>query len=144
MNREETIKLLALIKVAYPTAYRDMDNTTKNATVNMWMATFPKVPYNVMEMAFNHFRLVSKFPPTVADITEELKTLYYKALDGAMVARTFGEKEELKGNMWIMEQTVAYKNGDIFGLNGEKVAREIGDGYMDPALFCGENEVAGK
>ena len=35
MTREESIKLLALIKVAYPTAYKDMDNASKQATVNI-------------------------------------------------------------------------------------------------------------
>ena len=33
MNKQEAIKLLALIKVAYPTAYKDMDQASKQATV---------------------------------------------------------------------------------------------------------------
>ena len=41
MNKQEATQLLALIKVAYPTAYRDLDAATKKATVNMWAMSFP-------------------------------------------------------------------------------------------------------
>ena len=85
MNRQEAIKLLALIKVAYPSTYKDMDNTSKNATVNMWQSTFSDVPYVIMELAFDHFRRVSKFAPTPADMFDELKTLYYRAVGDAMI-----------------------------------------------------------
>ena len=112
MNREESIKLLALIKVAYPTAYKDMDNASKQATVNMWQSTFQDMPYPIMEMAFNHFRLISKFPPTVAEMAEELKTLYYEALQGAMVAKSFGTEEDLISCKRIMQYTEAYKSGE--------------------------------
>ena len=112
MNREESIKLLALIKVAYPTAYKDMDNASKQATVNMWHSTFQAVPYPIMEMAFNHFRLQSKFPPTVAEIAEELKTLYYEAMQGAMIAKNFGTKEDMMSCQRIMQYTEVYKSGE--------------------------------
>ena len=80
MTREESIKLLALIKDAYPSSYKDMDKTSAEATVNMWCTSFPDVPYIIMEMAFNNFRMNSKFPPTVADICDELRSLYWVAL----------------------------------------------------------------
>ena len=51
MNKTEATKLLALIKIAYPTAYRDMDDASKVATVNMWQMSFPDVPYPIMEQA---------------------------------------------------------------------------------------------
>ena len=81
MTREESIKLLAIIKVAYPTAYRDMDKESKIATVNMWQVSFSDVPYILMEMAFNNYRLKNKFAPTVAEIAEELKHIYFAALE---------------------------------------------------------------
>jgi hypothetical protein len=111
MNREESIKLLALIKVAYPSAYKDMDTASKQATVNMWHNTFPKVPYQIMELAFNRYRLVSKFPPTVADMVESLKGVYYQALEGAELTRMFGTQEELNAYLAIMDHTEPYKSG---------------------------------
>ena len=79
MNKTEATKLLALIKVAYPTSYRDLDKATTDATINMWHVTFSDVPFNIMVIAFEHFRRISKFPPTVAEMCEELKSVYFKA-----------------------------------------------------------------
>lgn len=110
MNREESIKLLALIKVAYPTAYKDMDNASKQATVNMWQTTFQETPYPIMEMAFNRFRMASKFPPTVAEMCEELRHLYWQATEDAVVAASLGQKERVGTYEWIMSQTSRYRN----------------------------------
>lgn len=127
MNREESIKLLALIKVAYPTAYKDMDNASKQATVNMWHTTFPKVPYQIMEMAFNRFRMASKFPPTVAEMCEELKHLHWQAIEESMQAAAFGRGDDLHKYEWIMEQTAVYKS----------------DGYLDAPILSGIKALEG-
>lgn len=111
MNREESIKLLALIKVAYPTAYKDMDKETKLATVNMWQTTFPSVPYAVMEMAFNRFRKASKFPPTVADMAEELVNVHYQALEEALTAHAIGDNTSIDLYREVMRITEPYKSG---------------------------------
>lgn len=111
MNREESIKLLALIKVAYPSAYKDMDKETKLATVNMWKTTFPSVPYAIMEMAFNRFRMTSKFPPTVAEMAEELVNVHYQALEGAMNAQSLGDYESIDLYRGVMSITEQYKSG---------------------------------
>lgn len=116
MNKQEAIKLLALIKVAYPTAYRDMDQASKQATVNMWAGSFPDVPYPIMEQAFNHFRMVSKFPPTVAEMVEELKQIHFQALEGAMIHKTMGNEEEVKRYRAIMACTSRYKDSSNLGL----------------------------
>lgn len=84
MTREESIKLLAIIKVAYPAAYRDMDKESKLATVNMWQISFSDVPYVLMEMAFNNYRLKNTFSPTVSEMAEELKHIYFIALEDSL------------------------------------------------------------
>ena len=120
MNKQEAIKLLALIKVAYPTAYKDMDQASKQATVNMWASSFPDVPYSIMEQAFNHFRMVSKFPPTVAEMVEELKTIHYQALEGAMIYKNLGNAEEVERYRAIMACTSRYKSKKQFFLPNSK------------------------
>lgn len=109
MTREESIKLLALIKVAYPTAFKDMDNDTKHATVAMWQSTFPNTPYAIMEMAFDRFRRVSKFPPTVAEMYEQLHNLYYEAV---MDAHTALSEEDKKRAKIVISYTNMYR-GEI-------------------------------
>lgn len=116
MNKQEAIKLLALIKVAYPTAYKDMDQASKQATVNMWAGSFPDIPYPIMEQAFNHFRMVSKFPPTVAEMVDELKHIHFQATECALIQKTLGNDEEVRRYRAIMACTSRYKDDSNLGL----------------------------
>lgn len=131
MNKQEAIKLLALIKVAYPAAYRDMDNASKQATVNMWAGSFPDVPYPIMEQAFNHFRMVSKFPPTVAEMVEELKQVHYQALECAMIHKNLGNEEEVKRYRAIMACTSRYKDSSNLGLQLSSLPNLLTGGEND-------------
>lgn len=132
MNKQDAVKLLALIKVAYPTAYRDMDEASKKATVNMWQMSFPEVPYPIMEQAFNHFRMVSKFPPTVAEMVEELKHIHYLALEQANIQQLMGNHEAMKQCMSVMSVTAKYK--DAYYLGGLDMTRLQG-------MIGGESDV---
>ena len=108
MNREEATKFLALIKIAYPKAYRNMDNDSIIATITMWNNTFADVPYAIMEMAFDHFRKTSEFEPTVANIYKELKGLYYTALSDVM---TTDNETKINLGKYIMQHTNRFKDG---------------------------------
>lgn len=138
MNREESIKLLALIKVAYPTAYKDMDKETKLATVNMWQTTFQYVPYAIMEMAFNRFRMASKFPPTVAEMAEELVNVHYQALEGAMNAHSLGDKEGIGLYREIMRITEPYKSGEYMDTPMADLKSVIASGSIAGVLSDGQ------
>ena len=128
MTREEAIKLLALIKVAYPTAYRDMDNDTALATVAMWHTTFPTVPYIVMEMAFDRFRRESKFPPTIADMYEQLRSLYNRACGDAIVTQDEMTRRRCR---YIMSHTEQFREGFSSSMDYAKIDDRLicGDGY---------------
>lgn len=101
MTLEESIKLLALIKLAYPNSYKDIDKDTQLATVNMWQRNFNSVPLSIMEMALDHFVKASKFPPTIADICEELKHIYYEAWQNTFIVD--GKHQSI--NKYIMQHT---------------------------------------
>ena len=130
MNNQEAAKLLSLIKLSYPTAYRDIDKATATATVNMWQMSFPDVPYPIMEQAFNHFRMVSKFPPTVAEMVEELKRIYFEATECALIQKGLGNQEMVDKFRMVMAYTARYKDTDnLGGLNISSLPRLGGDGY---------------
>ena len=105
MTVEESIKLLALIKLAYPNSYKDIDKDTQLATVNMWQRNFNSVPFGIMEMALDHFVKKSKFPPTISDICEELKSIHYEALQNVW---TLEDGDERNINKFIMKQTECF------------------------------------
>ena len=136
MNKQEAVKLLALIKIAYPTAYRDMDDASKKATVNMWQMSFPDVPYPIMESAFNHFRMVSKFPPTVAEMVEELKRIYFEATEGALIHKGLGNQEAVDQYRLVMAYTARYKDdGNLGGLNIGSLPKMLGGESNGPTYY---------
>lgn len=138
MNKQEATKLLALIKVAYPTAYRDMDDASKKATVNMWHMSFSDVPYPIMEQALNHFRMVSKFPPTVAEMVDELERIYHEATEGALVHKGLGNEAAVEQYRLVMAYTARFKDAEnLGGLNIQGLQGLLG-GAATPLLGEGE------
>ena len=122
MNKEEATKFLALIKIAYPKAYRNMDNDSIVATINMWHSTFSDVPYAIMEMALDHFRRISEFEPTVASIFKELKDLHYSALEDVLTSH---DEKKIKLGLYVMAQTRKFKDGVNMGhkINYDSLAK---------------------
>lgn len=130
MDKGEAAKLLSLIKLSYPTAYRDIDRETANATVNMWQMSFPDVPYAIMEQAFNHFRMVSKFPPTVAEMVDELNRIHYQALEQANIQQLLGDQIMVKQCILVMSITGRYKDTqNLGGLDMTRLQGKIGGDY---------------
>lgn len=139
MNKTEATKLLALIKIAYPTAYRDMDDASKRATVMMWQMSFPDVPYPIMEQAFNHYRMVSKFPPTVAEMVEELKNIHFQATECALIQQSLGNDEGVKQYRAIMQFTSRYKDDShLGGLNIQTLQGLMAGDVQNPLLGTGD------
>jgi hypothetical protein len=142
MTKKEAAMLLELIKLSYPHAYRDMNDAWMVATINMWSSSFPDVPYQLMEQAFNHYRMTHKFPPTVAEMVEELGHIYYQALELANIQANLGNERELNHFRAIMSCTHRYKDPDSLGtlqamptgLEGGNYG-EVGQAY--PGLYSG-------
>ena len=130
MDKFDAAKLLELIVLSYPNAYRGMEDKWKIATINMWQMSFPDVPYPIMEQAFNHFRMVSKFPPTVAEMVLELRSIYHQATEQALTCKSLGDHERAKRFWAIMDCTARYKNDDYLGgLNIDTLPRIGGTEY---------------
>ena len=139
MNKQQAAKLLSLIKLSYPTAYRDIDKETANATVNMWAMSFPDVPYPIMEQAFNHFRMTSKFPPTVSEMVQELKVVYYEALEGASIHKSLGNRELVSCYQEIMSYTHRYAKGEVGVMNLDNLLPQLnGGGYSERLTAPGD------
>lgn len=130
MTVEESIKLLALIKLAYPNSYKDIDKDTQIATVNMWQRNFDTVPLAIMELALDHFVKVSKFPPTIADICDELKSIHFEALQNVLTLED-GERREL--NKQIMKRTEQFNGRDDYRINFDK-AQNLLNGVNQPLI----------
>ena len=130
MNKQEAAKLLSLIKLSYPTSYRDIDKETANATVTMWASSFADCPYPIIEQAFNHYRMTHKFPPTVAEMVEELQHIHYEATELALIHKGLGNQDKVEQYRIVMGYTSRYTKKDTLGgLNIDSLQGRIGDGY---------------
>lgn len=127
MTTEEAAKLLALIKVAYPTSYRDLDEDSTRATINMWQSTFADVPYVILTLAFENFRRRSKYPPTIAEMYEELQHLYYIAIGDISMQEFRGESTAR--SKFVLEHTSRFR--------GDNIERSIAYSYITDDMLLG-------
>lgn len=67
MTRDDTVKMLAIIKAAYPNFYKDMPKAELNAIVDVWASMFTAESGQVVVEAVRSLICTLKFPPTIAD-----------------------------------------------------------------------------
>ena len=78
MTVEESAKVLAILKAAYPNHYRDMTKEQATGTINVWASQFVNIPVFVVMLAVNKHISSIKFPPTVSEVKDKIKSLYYE------------------------------------------------------------------
>lgn len=74
MNRTETIQILAILKAAFPNAFKGMDADDREAMVILWQRMFANESYAEVAAAVD--RLIKKreygWTPSVGEVTAEL------------------------------------------------------------------------
>lgn len=78
MTREETIKVLAILKAAYPNSYKNMSKDEANATATVWAVQFADMPVDVVMIAINKLISTSPFPPAISEVKQRIKILYWE------------------------------------------------------------------
>lgn len=81
MTREETIKVLAILKAAYPNSYKNMSKEEANATATVWAVQFADIPADLVMIAVNKIISISPFPPAISEVKEKIKGLYWEVWD---------------------------------------------------------------
>ena len=79
MTRDETIKVLALLKAAYPNSYKGMTKEEAMGTISIWTMQFESVPVDIMLMAINRLISNKPFPPAISEVKLELHSLHWDA-----------------------------------------------------------------
>lgn len=78
MTREEAIKVLAILKAAYPNSYRGMTKEEAHGTVAVWAAQFAKIPVNIVMIAVNKIISKNTFPPAINEVKDQIRGLYWE------------------------------------------------------------------
>ena len=79
MTREETIKILAILKAAYPNSYKNMTKDEANGTVMVWATQFADAPADIVMIAINKLISTNTFPPSISEVKSKIKNLYWEA-----------------------------------------------------------------
>ncbi len=79
MTTEETTKILAILTAAYPNAYRNISAEEASCISMVWAVQFASVPADIVLMALTKAISTCKFPPTVSEVKEKLRTLHWEA-----------------------------------------------------------------
>lgn len=75
MTENETIKVLSIMKAAYPSAFKGMTREDGLGMIRIWQMQFDSIPVGLVFEAVNRQIGKNTFPPTVAEIKKELKEI---------------------------------------------------------------------
>lgn len=80
MNRTETIRILAVLKAAYPHAFKDMTKTDGEAMLALWEQMFEEETYEQVNSAVGALIAVRKegFSPTIGEVKDQIYKLRTK------------------------------------------------------------------
>lgn len=81
MTLKESAQILAVLTAAYPNAYKNMAENEAAGVALVWASQFADIPADIVFMALQKAISTCKFPPTICEVKEKLKTLYFEAYE---------------------------------------------------------------
>ena len=106
MTREDTIKILSVLRGAYPAFYRDITKQEAESTIALWESMFEEEPYELVGAAVKAFISGDGkgFPPAIGQIKEKIRQITqpeemteqeaWALVSKALRNSTYGSKEE--------------------------------------------------
>ena len=108
MTREDTIKILSVLRGAYPAFYRDITKQEAESTIALWESMFDEEPYELVAAAVKAFISGDGkgFPPAIGQIKERIRQITtpeemteqeaWALVSKALRNSTYGSEEEFK------------------------------------------------
>lgn len=98
MDREETLKIMAVLKAAYPAYYRDMPKRDAENAVSLWNEMFAEDDYAVVGAAVKALIAsdVKGFPPNIGAVKAQIQRILPRrtALGGDITDSRQAESDE--------------------------------------------------
>lgn len=79
MTQEETTKILAILKAAYPNSYKGMTKDEAYGVIGVWSMQFADMPYFIVAIAVNKLIGTNTFPPAIKEVKDKLRSVYFEA-----------------------------------------------------------------
>ena len=93
MTREETIKVLAILKAADPNSYKNMSKEEANGTVAVWAMQFATYPAELVMIAINKLISSSPFPPAICEVKDKIGGMYWEMWEMLNGGRAFTDEQ---------------------------------------------------
>ena len=77
MTKQEALAVLAILKTAYPSFYKDYSKEELNAAVELWASMFVNESGKVVLEAVKSLICTLKYPPTIADVKEKIVAIMH-------------------------------------------------------------------
>ena len=121
MTFQETTKIMAVFRAAYPRYYANIDVEEARQVTTLWASMLADYSYETVSNAAKVLIVSSKFPPTIAEVIEKIQLLTR-------------EPELTEGEAWSMVRK-AIRNGiygykEEYGKLPDKVKTAIGNPLM--------------
>lgn len=100
LTKQDVVKMLALVKTAYPYAYREVDEKALDRLVAVWLECFEEYTAEEVKYAFKQAIKACKVPPTIADVIEQIEK-----------AQTARDKSD--GELWTEYLKLLHAAGDL-------------------------------
>lgn len=81
MNQTDALKLLAVLKAAYPREYSFLTKEEASGIANVWVRQFHKLPYEIVSMAVEKYISTETKPPTIAGLKDKLSSIHWEAYE---------------------------------------------------------------
>lgn len=134
MTKKEAVQILAILKAAYPSSYNGMTKEEASGTVGIWAMQFASMPVDIVMMAVQKLIATNKFPPSIAEVKEKIKSIHWEAYELAYgsLAQSM-PKETIEQFCRIYEATQEYKYGKtyeppIYQMLSHNQQKQIGSG----------------
>ena len=102
LTKQDVVKILALIKTAYPYAYKEVDEKALDRLVEIWLECLEEYSAELVKYAFKEAIKACKMPPTIADVIEQIE-------------RVQGARDKSDGELWNEYLNLIYLAKDLTG-----------------------------
>lgn len=80
MDKKDAFKVLKILKLAYPSFYRDYTADELDDTAAIWATMLSDYNHADVAKAVQATIATSKYPPTISDVTERIQLMYDRSL----------------------------------------------------------------
>lgn len=87
---EQATTILAVITAAYPNAYKNLTAQEAKAVAVVWAVQFSDTPADIVFMAVNKAIATNKFAPTIAEVKDKIRAIYWEAYEAIRTNESLG------------------------------------------------------